>query len=221
MKGGRSSLALAFGLGRDVVSRVRHLYLFLPSNLYSRSVVCTTLRRIVPSRQHLQHLECQIRAGTASPYPHQSEEARSADAPNRTLAVLAGRERLNRPPVPASLYQLFGPPEVSGGDGRRSPGDGSGRVRMYSNSSTTTSKIGSRNAASHTLRKVCSFRAASARRSTSAATLRPSASTLGEITGIAVHRRTVGVSNLHACCWGQKSPETRARWTTGTLSCPC
>ena len=37
----------------------------VPPNLYLYSLTCTTLRRIVPSRQHLQHLEGQIRAAAS------------------------------------------------------------------------------------------------------------------------------------------------------------
>ncbi len=68
-----------------------------PHNLYLYNLICTTLRRIVPSRPHLQHLEGQIRAETTSRDPHQSEEARRADAPHRTRPAAGGTAVLGPP----------------------------------------------------------------------------------------------------------------------------
>ena len=53
-------------------------------NLYLYSLIYTTLRRIVPSRRRVQHLEGHLRAETPSQHPHQSEETRRAKVPQRT-----------------------------------------------------------------------------------------------------------------------------------------
>lgn len=108
-----------------IVDTMFHADLFVEfvcmHNLCLSSLICTTLRRIVPSRQQQQHLEGQIRAETTSRHSHPSEEAWPSNMPHqgateKYLTDLASTQRAYLASLRNRLFRgQFGHPPLSSG----------------------------------------------------------------------------------------------------------